>query len=108
MSLTSNFFYIHKTKQKFGVDYLAKVNFPEKAVVSLIKRRKQINIPSITEINECNIHDYKFPDFWFSSGDITLDWDKLTCRHTIMLSWVITISLSHLLDTALADLTYNR
>ena len=75
-------FYIHKTKQKFGLDYLAKVNFPEKACISMIKRRKQLNIPSIAEIDDSNIHSYNFPENWFG--------DEVT------------------LDSTLADLTYNR
>ena len=81
-------FYIHKTKQKFGLNYLAKVKFPEKACISMIKRKKQVNIPSISEIDDSNIHCYKFPETWFAD-DLTLDWDKndshhtrkLTCKH---------------------------
>ena len=41
----------------------------------MIKRKKQLNIPSISEIDDSNIHCYNFPENWFKDY-VTLDWDK--------------------------------
>ena len=53
---------------KFGTDLIASCGFPECAVSSLIKRRKQLFTPSIQEIHEQNIHSYEFPTEWTTSN----------------------------------------